>query len=491
MDQLLILTLLGVPIAGAALTWSMRADTAWHGVGIGTHTAVLAVALLLLDRLLKKGSFGALGGWLYLDHLGGIVLLIVAGVGFAAALYSVGYLRHERRQGALSGGELRRYYALLHLFTFTMLLSTVSGNLGLLWTAIAATTIASAPLVDFYGSAEPLEAAWKYILLTTAGAMVALLGFLVLYQAGTASLGPSYDFSTTTLAQIAPRIPPAAAITAFSLVLVGLGTKAGLAPMHTWLPDAYSQAPSPICALLSGAELNCAMLGILRVFAVTAPAAGADRLRLPLMGLGLLSLAVGVIFLVSQQDFKRLLAYSSIEHMGLITLGLGIGGPLALFGALFQMVNHAFTKSLMFFATGNLLLRFRTRSVPSVTGVVRLMPATAVATMAGALGIAGAPPFGLFSSELSIVVGAVQRHAWLPVLLIPLLLLVAFLAMLAPFNRMVFSRQASSGDVAAGELNPYALVPAYLALIVALILGVWVPEPLRRLLAQAVAGLSP
>ena len=488
---ILLPLMLAVPLVGAVTAWFMPSPRAGHLVTVSSHTVVLALALGLLAMLLGGTPLTALGNWLYLDDLGGIVLLIVAVVGLTSAVYSVGYLRHELHEAAVRPGEVRRYYALLHMFVFTMLASAVAGNLGILWTAIAATTIASAPLVDFYGSRDPLEAAWKYIVLTTAGSMVALFGFLLLYQAGVHVLGRSYDFTFAVMAGVAGQLPASAAISAFLLVLVGFGAKAGLAPMHTWLPDAHSQAPSPICALLSGIELNCAMLGIFRVYALTAPAAGPARLRLALLVFGIFSLLIAVTFLVSQRDFKRLLAYSSIEHMGLIAVGLGIGAPLAVFGSLLQMVNHAFTKSLMFFATGNLLLRFRTRTIASVGGLARDMPATAALVLAGALAIAGAPPFNLFVSEFSIVAGAATSRQWVPALVVAVLLVIGFVAVVAPFNRMVFSPAAPDREVAVAEINRVALVPAYASLVIVLVLGLWVPGPLHDLITGAMKVLSP
>ena len=489
--SILLPLMLAVPLVGAVITWFMPSPRAGHVVTVSSHTVVLALALGLLAMLLGGTPLTALGNWLYLDDLGGIVLLIVAVVGLTSAVYSVGYLRHELHEAAVRPGEVRRYYALLHMFVFTMLASAVAGNLGILWTAIAATTIASAPLVDFYGSRDPLEAAWKYIVLTTAGSMVALFGFLLLYQAGVHVLGRSYDFTFAVMAGVAGQLPASAAISAFLLVLVGFGAKAGLAPMHTWLPDAHSQAPSPICALLSGVELNCAMLGIFRVYSLTFPAAGVGHLRLALLIFGILSVLVAVTFLITQRDFKRLLAYSSIEHMGLVAVGLGVGVPLAVFGSLLQMINHALAKSLMFFATGNLLLRFRTREIGSVGGLARDMPATAAIVLAGGLAIAGAPPFNLFISEFSIIGGAATSHQWVPALVVAALLVVGFLAILAPFNRMVFSVPKAGNGIAAAEINFVALLPAYVTLALVLLLGFWIPGPLHDLLQGAAKVLLP
>jgi hydrogenase-4 component F len=490
-DTGLLLALLGVPSAAGAASGIVRGATALRTLAALSHLATLGLAFALAGRVLAAGRVEALAGWLSLDPLGAVVMLVVAVVSALAAIYSDAYLGHELREGAVAPRELRKYFGLFHAFVFTMLLATTSGNLALLWTAVSATTLASAPLVDFYGSHEPLEAAWKYIVLTVAGSLIALLGFLVLYQSGVGVLGRSYDFTFVALAGSATRLTAGTAAAAFMLVLVGFGAKAGLAPMHAWLPDAHSQAPSPICAMLSGAELNCAMLAILRVYALTAPAAGTAAPRAGLLAFGLLSMVVGVVFLISQRDFKRLLAYSSIEQMGLIATGVSVGAPLALVGALLQMITHGLGKALMFFATGNLLLRFRTTSIDQVRGVVRLMPATAVLLVVGGLAIAGAPPFGLFVSEFSIVSGALRAGQWAVAAAAAGLLLLGFLALLAPFNRMTFSTSRGPAELTTPRLGRLALIPGFLLLAALLLLGVWVPAPLEQLLRAAAAVVGP
>lgn len=487
----LLMVLLALPLAASGACWLLRGAHRLYLITALESVAVLGVGLALLGLLLGGAPPAAFAGWLHLDDLGGLVLLIIVSIGFAVGLYSIGYFHHELEAGAVSERELRRFYALLHLFAFTMLLAAVAGNLGVLWTAIAGTTIASAPLVDFYGSHEPLEAAWKYIVLTTAGSMVGLFGFILLYSGGVAVLGADYDFSFTTLLAAAPRLSGPLMTVSFLLVLVGLGTKAGLAPMHTWLPDAHGQAPSPVCALLSGVELNCAMLGILRVFALAAPSAGTGTLRLAMLVFGGISIAVAVTFLLIQRDYKRLLAYSSVEQMGMITLGVGVGAPLAVFGALFQMLAHGLAKSLLFFSTGNLLLRFRTREMSRVGGIVRTMPATAVLVVAGGFAIAGAPPFGLFPAEVSILAGAFGSRQWVPGGLLALALVVGFLALVGALGRMVFSRGPRAADIAAAEVNLWTLVPAYLLLAAVLVLGVWVPGPLHTLVLGGARVLRP
>ncbi|MGH7640998.1 MAG: proton-conducting transporter membrane subunit [Candidatus Dormibacteria bacterium] len=482
--------MLAVPILGVVVTAASKSPRRLFQTLIGSQVLILTLALVLISRILRTNSMSAFSDWLYLDSLGAIVLLIVALVGLAAAVYSAGYLGHELESGVVGVVELRKYLFLYHLFVLTMLLASVSGNLTLLWTAVSATTLASAPLVDFYGSHRPLEAAWKFIVLTVAGSLIALFGFLLLYASATGVLGGSYNFSVPVLSAVAPHLRAVPAATGFLLVLVGFGTKAGLAPMHSWLPDAHSQAPSPVCAMLSGAELNCGLLGIFRVYALARPAAGPGTVHGALLAFGVLSVAVGVVFLISQRDFKRLLAYSSVEQMGVITLGVGLGGSLAVLGAFLQMFNHALAKSLMFFATGNLLLRFRSTAIHDVTGAVRQMPATAIVLLAGGLAIAGAPPFGLFISEFAIIRGAFRVNQWAFGAVLAALLLIGFLALFAPFNRMAFGRPGRLEAVGHAELNWLTLLPAYLLLGAVLTLGVWVPGPLHQLLQGAARVVS-
>ena len=488
-DPELLVLVVALPLVAAliSLVCSARLQIA---LALVFQVGTFGVALALIARILVVGRIDAFAHWLYLDSLSAVVMLVVAVVSVLATFYSAGYLRHELQHRVIKTDELRKYFVLFHLFVFAMLLVTIAGNLGLLWTAISATTLASAPLVDFYGSHEPLEAAWKYIVLTVAGSLLALLGLLLLYQSGVGPLGNSYDFSIPVLTGAASHLSPTLAATAFLLVLVGFGTKAGLAPMHTWLPDAHSQAPSPICAMLSGAELNCAMLGIFRVYTLTAPAAGAASLRTGMLVFGLLSMVVAVIFLISQRNFKRLLAYSSVEQMGLISVGVGLGNPVALIGALLLVVTHGFTKCLMFFATGNLLLRFRSTTIPEIRGVVRAMPWTAVLLIGGALAIAGAPPFGVFISEFSIIAGAFAGHFWVLGALVAALLLLGFIPLVAPFHRMTFSNADTGGEVAQAELSAMTLLPALVLLGAVLVIGVWIPDPLNQLLHHAAAVMT-
>ncbi|MHB1575017.1 MAG: proton-conducting transporter transmembrane domain-containing protein [Candidatus Dormibacteria bacterium] len=486
-DSSLLLAMLAVPLLAGIGSAIVGSDRVRYLLVVPAGVATLALALTLIARLLASGPISAFGRWLYLDDLDAVVLLVVVVVTALAGAYSIAYFRSDAQGHSLRPGELRKYFSLFHLFTFTMVLATVSGNLILLWTAVTATTFAAAPLVDFYGSHEPLEAAWKFLVLAVAGELIALLGFLLIYEAGIGSLGGSYNFSIPVLERAGSHLNASLGAVGFLMVLVGFGTKAGLAPMHTWLPDAHSQAPAPVCAILSGAELNCAMLAIVRVLALVTPAnhKQAAGLHDALLAFGLLSMVVGAIFLISQRNFKRLLAYSSVEQMGLIAAGFGLGAPIAAVGASLQMITHSLAKSLMFFNSGNLLLRFRTTTIDEVRGAIRVAPASAILVITGALAIAGAPPFGLFISEFSIIEGALVNHAWAVAAGIAAILLVAFLALMAPFNRIVFGQGRGEPLPPRAELGLGVLVPGYLLLGAVLLLGVWIPGPLHSILVGA------
>ncbi|HEY6537703.1 MAG TPA: proton-conducting transporter membrane subunit [Candidatus Dormibacteraeota bacterium] len=492
-NSALLLVLIAVPLLTTVATALVRSDRLRYRLVLPSALVTMALALTLIARVLSMGSIRALGDWLYLDDLSGVVLLVVVIVSALAGAYSIAYFRSEEQGHVLKPGELRKYFVLFHLFTFTMVVVSVSGNLALLWTAVTATTFASAPLVDFYGSREPLEAAWKFLILAVAGELIALLGFLLLYASGIAALGSAYNFSIPVLGGAGSQLTPALAGLGFLLVLVGFGTKAGLAPMHTWLPDAHSQAPAPVCAMLSGAELNCAMLAIVRVLALATPSQGghAGELHGALLGFGILSMAVGVVFLISQRNVKRLLAYSSVEQMGLIAAGFGVGAPLAVVGALLQMLTHSLAKSLMFFNSGNLLLRFRTTTLAEIRAVAGVAPVTAILVILGALALAGAPPFGLFVSEFSIVRGALGGPNWGVGAVIAALLLLGFIALVAPFSRITFGESAGERPQRPRtDLGAAVLAPGFTLLIAVLILGFWVPGPLHALLIGASRVIS-
>ncbi|MGH6990398.1 MAG: proton-conducting transporter membrane subunit, partial [Stellaceae bacterium] len=332
--------------------------------------------------------------YIVLDRAGAWVVLCTAIVYCLASIYAVGYMRLLKEDG-----RLWVFYALFAGFGLAMLIAPLMNSIGIYWIAIEATTVVSTFLVAFERAAASMEAAWKYIVVVSAGITLALLGTVLLYWDGSFVLGPSYQMTWGALAGVASKINPDLLILAYLLALVGYGTKVGLAPMHSWLPDAHAEGPAPVSAMLSGALLNTAMIGIVRFLGIT-KAAGLGLLpQLALVAFGALSLFVGALFIVRQRGIKRLMAYSSIEHMGVVAIGFGFGGTLGVAGALYHMLNHSLNKSLMFFGAGSMMRAYNTKEIRRIGKVGRYFPAVGAIWLAGAVAITGAPPFGLFLSE--------------------------------------------------------------------------------------------
>lgn len=490
---MMALTLLLItPLVASALCWAVARQRWLEGVSLVAAALSLVWAGLVAAGLLQAGHLEALGGWLYADALSGVIILIIAFVGLTAALYSIGYLREDLRGADVGEGEtrarLRAYYTLMNLFLFSMLVVPLTNSLGVLWIAIEGTTLASLFLVSFYSTREALEAAWKYIIVGSVGIALGLFGTILTYYSAVRVLGASYDLNWSILVPVAPQLNPDVMRLALLFIVVGYGTKAGLAPMHTWLPDAHSEAPSPISALLSGVLLNCAMYAILRFYALSTPSIGRSYPDGLLLGFGLLSLVVAAVFILRQRDFKRLLAYSSVEHMGIIAVGIAFGGALGLSGALLQLVNHAVTKSLMFFASGHVVLRYGTKEIDRVRGIVRVLPLTGAMLVLGGLALTGAPPFGVFASELTILAAGFQSgQAGAAIIALTLVALV-FIGFLGSLNRMVFG--PAPAGLPAGELGLTGSLAMGLSLVLVVGLGLVIPGPLAELVQQATAVLA-
>jgi len=488
----LLIPLIFVPAAAALLCLIVPGRLWLELITLGSSIACLGLGIAATAQVVAAGHLEALGVWLYADALSALTLLIIAFVGATAALYSIGYLREDMKAQDVHRGaglrELRRYYALFNIFLFSMLVVPVSNSLGVLWIAIEGTTLASLFLVSFYRTREALEAAWKYVIVGSVGIALALFGTILAYYSAVQVLGTSYDLTWSVLAPVTAQLNPSIMRLAFLFILVGFGTKAGLAPMHTWLPDAHSEAPSPISALLSGVLLNTAMYSILRYYALATPSLGRAYPSGLLLGFGLLSLLIATLFILKQRDYKRLLAYSSVEHMGIVAIGIAFGGPLGLFGALLQMIGHAVAKSLMFFASGMVVLRYETKQIDRVAGLVKLMPATGVMLIIGALALTGAPPFGIFISELSILTAGFRSGQAAAALAMLTLVAIIFIRFLRPMNSMLFGQARI--DLPSGEISRTALGAMAITLILVIGLGLTVPAPLSELLNQSVAVLG-
>jgi hydrogenase-4 component F len=444
-----------------------------------------AAGLLLVGQVVGNGRQTAADGLLAVDALSAVLVLVIVTIGLFATITSVNYLRHDVRHGETAPDQVGWYHCGLHAFIWTMLTTVLVDNLGLLWVAIEATTLASALLVGFYRTRAALEAAWKYLILCTVGITFALFGVLLTYYAGDRLLGPHQaTLSWSGLLPIAGGLDPDLMRLAFVFVVIGFGAKAGFAPLHTWLPDAHSQAPSPVSGLLSGVLLNCALYGVLRFVPIAAPSVGPRFVHDVLLGFGLFSIAVAVPFILVQRDLKRLLAYSSVEHVGLITAAIGVGGPAALFAGLLHLLNHAITKSLLFFAAGEVVQRYGgTRRISRIRGAARAIPVAGPLFLLAALAISGLPPSGVFLSELGILISAfLENAAWVGVLILALLA-ATFAGLCGHVVNVAFGRPIRPLEPAkSSSTTLLALVPLAIGVVV---LGVWVPDGLRTLLRQA------
>jgi len=453
----------------------------------------LAAILAILILSLEDATATFWRGYVLIDGLGTWTILCAAIVYFLASLYAVGYMR-------LLGEEARltRFYAMFAAFGLSTLIAPMMNNAGLYWIAIELTTLISTFLVAFEREAESIEAAWKYIIVVSAGISLALLGTVLFYWSGTFVIGPTYDMTWKVLQEAAPRLNPALVSLAFLLVLIGFGTKVGLAPMHTWLPDAHSEGPAPVSALLSGALLNTAMVGVVRYLAI-ADAAGISGLaRGTLLALGAFSLFVAALFIVRQKGVKRLMAYSSVEHMGVIALGFGFGGTLGIAGALYHMLNHSLNKSAMFFGAGAVMRAYRTKRIPSIRRVLKHFPVLGGLWLAGAVAITGAPPFALFLSELAIIRAGLAASQNMLIGLMAVLLIVIFVGFLNQFRIMYFE-DSESNEPDVRTVTLWMIAPMWLAIVPLLVMGLWWPQAFwdhfqtiaMSLGASAVTGTAP
>ncbi len=430
------------------------------------------------------------GAWVGLDAAGRLFLGIASFLFLAVSVYAAHSLGREARgrQTEEDTGSVfvnapeAVFTACLLVFLATMTLVAASQHLGLLWVAVEATTLATAPLIYFHRQPSSLEATWKYLLVCSVGIALALLGNFLIVVASAASSGANGSLLVPELVARGAQMQAPWLKAAFVFLLVGYGTKMGLAPMHTWLPDAHSEAPSPVSALLSGALLNCAFLGILRAHSICAAAGlGAFSGQL-LSAFGLVSMAVAAAFIVNQPDYKRMLAYSSVEHMGLLALGAGIGGA-AMYGAMLHAVNHSAVKAALFLIAGNFLAAYRTKSIARVGGAIRLLPLSGMLWLAGLFAITGSPPFGTFASEFTMLKEAfVQGRWWLAVGALAALT-IAFAGMSKAFLGMSLGRVPAG--VSAGRERVPAIWPALALLAVSLVLGLWIPHGLVSALEQA------
>ncbi len=470
---MMLVLLLVIPLTGAGVS----ALTSGRG-GQWAHAAAagltLAAAVAVAVDVVRHGEALALGGLMRADALSAWMIVLVSVVGAVAASDAVREAPERSR---------RSFYPLLGLFVFTMLLAVTTDDVGLMWVAIEGTTLASVFLVNADQTRASLEASYKYLLICSVGIALAFVGTVLIYFADVRLFGyEEYALRWTTLLRLGPGLPPRVVTVAFVFLLVGYGTKAGLVPMHTWLPDAHSEAPAPVSALMSGVLLSVGLYAVLRFKTVVDLAAGPDLARRLLVALGLLSVGVAAAFLWTPRNFKRMLAYSSIEHLGLACLGLGFGGPWGVAGAMLHVANHALAKSVLFVLAGRIRAAFGSAEIMAVRGLITAMPVTARAFLLAMLALMGLPPFGLFVSEVMIFRAGFEA-GFLTVSILGLaFLLLAFGGLLRALHRMLYA-----GESLPRRTEPHMValaVPAGVALALLVVTGVAWPPGLGAALAK-------
>ena len=477
--------LLATPLAGGMVLALVGHRDNARDVNVAFSLGTFIAACVLTVQIIEGGPTLVWDRAFYIDPLNVFLVTLTAFVGLTTSIFSRPYMRVERDNGKMTPPRMRLYHSMYQLFSFTMLLALTTNNMGIVWVAMEAATLTTVLLVSVYRTAASLEAAWKYFILAGVGIAQALFGTVLLYMAAEKVLGPEGGaLLWTNLDAVKDQLDPNIITLAFAFLFIGYGTKVGLVPVHNWLPDAHAEGPTPVSAVLSGLLLNVALYAILRCKVLTDGALQNPLTGRLMMGFGLLSVVAAVFFLIRQKDVKRMFAYSSIEHMGMMTFAFGMGGPVANYAGLLHMTVHSLVKSAIFFAVGHATQKAGTQIMENIRGLIKVSPMVAWGLMLGSLAILGMPPFGVFASEFLIVTTAMREQPWAtPFLLIALG--VAFASVFSRVQPMVF-----------GETNlkplahPPALIPVFVHLALALMLGLYIPPYLNAWYRQAAAMLG-
>jgi len=477
-----IVWVLGVPLLGSVLLSLVGHRRFAAEVNIVFSLGTLAAAAVLVARVISAGPMTAFDEQFFVDPFNVFLVALTTFVGFTTSLFSRPYMRVEEEHGRLTVVRLRLYHAAYQLFMFTMLVTLLTNNLGILWVAMEGATLSTVLLVSLYRTPASIEAAWKYFILCGVGIAQALFGTILLYFAAEKVLGGgTVSLLWTHLYAVRHQLEPTVLSIAFVFLLVGYGTKVGLVPLHNWLPDAHAEGPTPISAVLSGLLLNVGLYAVIRSKILIDGALGPQFSGQLMMGFGLLSVVVAALFLSRQRDIKRLFAYSSIEHMGIVTFAFGMGGKVAAFAGLLHMTVHSLTKSAIFFTVGHAAQKTGTQNMADIRGLIERNPTIGWGLALGTLAILGVPPFGVFTSEFMILTTAMHDHPWATPLLL-LGLAVAFAAVFSKVQPMVF------GETNARRLpHQPALLPVFLHLALVLMLGLYIPPYLEQWYRQAAA----
>jgi hydrogenase-4 component F len=489
---MVLIALLLLPVLAGLLCLATNSRACWERLNLAAFALVAGLAFKVAGDVVARGTISALNGFLRADALSALVLGLTGFVSLACSIYAVGHFRRDESDGRVTHAQLRHYYVLTPLFVSAMLLVPLADNLGVMWVAIESTTLASVLLVTFYNQKTSFEAGWKYIIIGSVGIALALFGTVFTYYSAVGLLGPETHggMNWSVLVGVADKLNPQAMRLAFILVLLGYGTKAGLAPMHTWKPDAYAEAPVPSAALLGAGFINCALYAIIRFDILAEKSLGHEFPGKLLAGFGLASILVAAPFVLVQRNFRRLLAYSSIDHAGIMVAGLGFGGKLGALGVALHMLFHGVTKPLMFFCAGNVQQQFATPHFWKVRGVIRTLPWTGGFFLMATLAVTGVPPFSIFQSEFNILSAALAADRGGAAALFLGGVVTIFAGFLAHISKLALGTPAH-GEPRATEC-PWKLGAMALVAVPVILLGFWLPGPLYELVrrtAQIIAGV--
>ncbi len=481
--MLALLCVLGIPLVGSLVLALTGHRPYARDINVVFSLGTFAASCVLTAQIVADGPILVLEKQFFIDPLNVFLVTLTTFVSLTTSLFSRPYMRVEQDHGKMTPPRLRLYHSMYQLFCCTMLLGLTTNNMGILWVAMEAATLTTVLLVSVYRTAASLEAAWKYFVLCGVGIALALFGTVLLYMAAEKVVGhEGGSLLWTNLNAVKSQLDPDIIALAFAFLFVGYGTKVGMVPLHSWLPDAHAEGPTPVSAVLSGLLLNVAMYALLRCKVLTDGALGRPLAGQLMMGFGLLSVVVAAFFLSRQRDVKRMFAYSSIEHMGLITFAFGMGGGIANFAGLLHMTVHSLVKSAIFFTVGHAAQKAGTQVMGDIRGLIKVNPRVGWGLMLGVMAILGMPPFGIFASEFLILTTAMREQAWATPLLL-LALGVAFASMLIRVLPMVF------GETSLKPLaHPPALIPVFVHLGLAFLLGLYIPPYLNGWYVQ-VAGM--
>jgi hydrogenase-4 component F len=480
-----LLILLGIPLFSSLILAIIGDRKYAPEVNILGSAVTCTAGIVLAFQVYEQGPLLAWDDFFFVDAFSIYLSVLTAFVSMTTAIFSRRYMRREREHGTLGHRRMRFYHAMYQLFIFAMLLCLLTNNVGILWIAMELATLSTVLLVSLYRTPASIEAAWKYFILCGVGIALALFGTVLLYFAAEKVLGAGgAALHWTNLAQVSSQLEPTILSLAFVFLMVGYGTKVGLVPLHNWLPDAHSEGPTPISAVLSGLLLNIALYALVRCKVLVDGSTGTHHSGDIMMGFGLLSITVASFSILRQKDIKRMFAYSSIEHMGMATFAFGLGGPVATFGALLHMLVHSLTKSAIFFTVGHASQMHRTQEMDKIKGLIRGNPLVGWGMALGVMAIVGMPPFGVFTSEFLILTATIKDAPFLaPFLLLGLA--VTFAALFRKVQPMV-----------SGEIPPYqkrlkvAHIPVLLHMALVLVLGLYVPKFLSGWFQTAVVLLK-